>query len=155
MGDEVVAGAALKELARRGADPSILAVCPHVIERLLSAGPDLERWMLPIVPPPVAAARYVRALYGGVPVRITYAGACSSGAAPEVDEWLMPSRLMATLAARDIDPAAIRAGGAPPSHRRFRSLPAARPPPSCCSRRAGARSSSRRRTTWPRRWHSG
>jgi hypothetical protein len=129
-GDEVIAGAALRELARRGAEPSILAVCPHVVERLLSAGPDLERWMIPLVPPPVAAARYVRALYGGVPVRVTYAGGCSSGIGGEVDERLLPSQLLAMLAARGIDPAAIPAGAAaPPSHRRFRSLPGGAPTP--------------------------
>ncbi|HEU4563533.1 MAG TPA: [Fe-Fe] hydrogenase large subunit C-terminal domain-containing protein [Gemmatimonadaceae bacterium] len=127
-GDELLAEATLRELAPRAQEPVIFGACPSVVERLRRAGVDVERHTIPLVAPPVAAARYVRALYAGAEVRITFAGACSSGGDAAIDERLLPAQLLAALAARGIDPAAQPDEPAP-GHRRWRSLPGGVPAP--------------------------
>ncbi|MDQ3699254.1 MAG: hypothetical protein M3373_14715 [Gemmatimonadota bacterium] len=129
-GDELVATGALRKLATHSEEAAILCACPNVVRRLLQTGADIERFLVPLVAPPVAAARYIRALYGAAPVRITYAGDCSSGRDPVIDERLLPHELLAALAARGIDPAAQPTDiPLPPGHRRFRSLPGGAPAP--------------------------
>lgn len=128
-GDELVAAGALRGLAAHGAEPAILGSCPHVVDRLLAAGGDLERYIVPLVAPPVAAARYVRALYEGSAVHITYAGACPSGTAADIDARLFPAQLLARLAERGVQPAAMPDDAPAASHRRFRSLPGGAPAP--------------------------
>src|SRR5215208_3207920 len=73
-GDELVAAETLKQLETRGAQPAIACSCPLVTERLLAKGPHLAPFMVATVSPPVATARYVRRLFEGTEVRITYVG---------------------------------------------------------------------------------
>ena len=61
-GDELIAAATLRRLPEFGDGPVIQCSCPIVAHRLLSVSSDLRPVLLPLVPPPVALARYVRAL---------------------------------------------------------------------------------------------
>src|SRR5262245_21127747 len=61
-GDELIAAGTLRRLPEFGDGPVIQCSCPIVAHRLLSVSSDLRPVMLPLVPPPVALARYVRAL---------------------------------------------------------------------------------------------
>src|SRR5215813_7002732 len=60
-GDELIAAAVLRRLPNYSAGPVIQCSCPIVAHRLLTAGGDLRPVLLPLVSPPVAVARYVRA----------------------------------------------------------------------------------------------
>src|SRR5690348_13645363 len=73
-GDELIASAVLKRLPRFEGGPAIQCSCPIVAHRLLSVGGDLRPAMVTVVAPPVAVARYVRALSQPTPTRITYVG---------------------------------------------------------------------------------
>src|SRR5689334_24234047 len=79
-GDELLAAATLARLEERGGVPAVYCACPRVAERLLATGGELAPVLLPLVSPPVAAARYVRAAYTGGPVTVTYVGGCCSTA---------------------------------------------------------------------------
>ena len=59
-GDELVAAACMRELASREVGPVIQCSCPCVARRLTSGGSELERFLLTLDSPPVAAARCVR-----------------------------------------------------------------------------------------------
>src|SRR3954469_21471857 len=71
-GDELIAAAALRRMPQFGTGPAIQCSCPIVAHRLLSVGGDLRAALIGLVPPPVAIARYVRALSQPVRTRITY-----------------------------------------------------------------------------------
>src|SRR5258708_2236551 len=75
-GDELIAAAVLRRLPRFGNGPAIQCSCPIVAHRLLTVGGDLRPVLLPLVPPPVAVARYVRTLAQPSRARITYVGGC-------------------------------------------------------------------------------
>ncbi|MEJ7811546.1 MAG: hypothetical protein WKG32_14130 [Gemmatimonadaceae bacterium] len=131
-GDELLAAETLREVARRGDEPSVLCACPRVASRLRSASGDAEsaiaRACIPLVAPPVATARYVRGLYGRGGVRITYAGECPGAADPSIDARLSPAALLRLLDERGVTPGRHAADAQPaPGHRRFRSLPGGAP----------------------------
>src|SRR5262245_12024153 len=69
-GDELIATETLRQLERRVGEPAILCACPNVATRLLAAGSDLAPFLISLVAPPVAVARYLRALYAGHSVRV-------------------------------------------------------------------------------------
>ena len=129
-GDEVVAGACLERLSEFGDGPAILCSCPLVTERLGRSGDELAPFMMNLIPPPVAAARYLRALYGKRPVRITYAGACPSASDPSIDARISPAELSLAFEERGIVPAAqpeFFESVLPPDRRRYDSVPGGAP----------------------------
>lgn len=131
-GDEIVAAGCLQRAAERDGVPTVLCSCPLVAERLLRSGRDLERFLMPMVSPPVAVARYLRALYAGRPLHITYVGGCPDAACAEIDARLSPAELEAELRARGIvvtrQPQYFESV-LPPDRRRFYSLPGGAPSP--------------------------
>ncbi|HET7553843.1 MAG TPA: [Fe-Fe] hydrogenase large subunit C-terminal domain-containing protein [Gemmatimonadaceae bacterium] len=131
-GDEVVAGTCLDRLHEFGDGPAILCSCPLVMERLTRSGEELAPFMMNLVSPPVAAARYLRALYGERPVRITYAGSCPSASDPSIDARISPAELLLAFEERGIVPAAqpeYFESVLPPDRRRYESIPGGAPYP--------------------------
>ena len=134
-GDELVAAESVRQLAVRGDGGAILCACPHVEAALLAPGDDLATLLVPVVAPPVAAARYVRHVLGDIPVRITYVGRCPSASAdPAIDVQLSPAAFLRQLAERGIvlaDQPTVFDSVLPPDRRRHCSLPGGTPAPSC------------------------
>jgi len=129
-GDELIAAACLRELEGRGSEPAILCVCPHVRARLLRSGDDLAPWMISLVSPPVAVARYLRAAYGARELHITYAGNCPGAQDPSIDVQVTPAELLAVCRERGVSPAAqpqLFESVLPPDRRRSLSMPGGAP----------------------------
>ncbi len=125
-GDEIIATAVLRRLSAFGEGPAIQCSCPYVAHRLLTVGADLRPVLLGLVPPPVAIARYVRALSPSTPTRITYVGMCPGAMDESIDIRMTPGALISMLAERQIElPAQPRVFESiiPPDRRRYRSLP--------------------------------
>ena len=79
-GDELLAMECLKQLADRGPRPAVMCTCPYLRSELLAVGPDLAPVLVSLVPPPVAVARYLHALYGRDRIHMTYIGSCPGAA---------------------------------------------------------------------------
>ncbi len=125
-GDEIIATTVLQRLDAFGDGPAIQCSCPIVAHRLLTVGADLRPLLLPLVPPPVAIARYVRALSPTPPTRITYVGACPGAVDESIDIRMTPEALIAMLAERDIElqeQPRVFESIIPPDRRRYRSMP--------------------------------
>ena len=100
-GDELVAARALERV--RGSDaPLVQCSCPHVADRFGESKDALGPLLVCLVPPPVAAAEYVRALYSPVRPRITFAGGCPGARHPSIDVSLSVADLLASLEERGI-----------------------------------------------------
>ena len=131
-GDELVAAECVRQTAEMGIEPAVLCACPHVTSRLLAAGAELAPFFVSLVSPPVAAARYVRRLYGDRPVRVTFIGACPGAEDEVVDERLLPDELLALLEDEGIALSrqpTVFDSVIPPDRRRFASLPGGAPSP--------------------------
>ena len=89
-GDELIAAATLRRLPEFGDGPVIHCSCPIVAHRLLSVSGDLRPVLLPLVPPPVALARYVRALSQPNRARVTYVGGCPGATDESIDIRMTP-----------------------------------------------------------------
>ena len=129
-GDELVAAGCLKNLETR-IGPAILCTCPLVTEQLRGVAP-LQRFQLHLVSPPVAAARYLRALCDDAPLRITYVGDCPGADDPAIDERASPADFLRRLAERGLAPSSQRpdlGANVPRDRRRFYSLPGGAPTP--------------------------
>lgn len=103
-----------------------MCVCPHVRSRLLAAGSDLAPFLVSLVSPPVAAARYIRAAYGAHDVHITYIGACPSADDPAIDTRLTPDDFFVELSEHGIalsEQPLVFDSIVPPDRRRWTSLP--------------------------------
>lgn len=125
-GDELIAAETLRRLATRQRGPAVMCVCPFVRARLLGHGADLAPFLVSLVPPPVAAARYVRSAYGEHGVHITYIGACPGADDPSIDARLTPDAFIADLADRGIalsEQPLVFDSIVPPDRRRWCSLP--------------------------------
>jgi hypothetical protein len=81
-GEELIAAHVGRQMAD-SATTSVMSSCPLVTERL--RGFPVEVSMLNTVPPPVACARYVRAVFHPRPVHVTYVGGCPGAASEDVD----------------------------------------------------------------------
>ncbi len=130
-GDELLAAACAEQLAIRTQPTAIYCACQRVRDRLLGPGPDLIPFLVSLVAPPVATARYLHRLYGDVPIEITYVGNCpSANADPSITRQLRPEDFFASLEARGIvaarEPLAFNSFFAP-DRRRFISLPGGLP----------------------------
>lgn len=141
-GDELIAAGVLRRLGQLGNGPAIQCSCPIVAHRLLSVGGDLRPALVPLVSPPVAIARYVRALSQPTRTRITYVGACPGANDDAIDIRMRPDALMAMLAERDIvieDQPRVFESIIPPDRRRFRSQPGGVPSAEALWNEVGAR----------------
>jgi hypothetical protein len=141
-GDELLAAAVLRRLPDFGHSPVIQCSCPIVAHRLLTVGGDLRPVMLALVPPPVAVARYIRALSQPTRTRITYVGACPGAVDESIDIRMTPDALIAMLAERDIaleNQPRIFESVIPPDRRRFRSQPGGLPAPDVLWTESGSR----------------
>jgi len=129
-GDELVASETVRRLASRERGPAVMCVCPFVRSRLLAPGPDLAPFLVSLVAPPVATARYLRAAYGEHGVHITYIGGCPSAEDPSIDERLTPDAFLADLAEHGIalaEQPLVFDSIVPPDRRRWCSLPGGTP----------------------------
>jgi hypothetical protein len=129
-GDELIAAAVLKRLPRFGERPAIQCSCPIVAHRLLTTGGDLRPVLLPLVSPPVALARYLRALSHPTRMRVTYVGGCPGAVDDSIDIRMTPEALLAMLAERQIvleEQPRVFESIIPPDRRRFRSQPGGSP----------------------------
>jgi hypothetical protein len=141
-GDELLATACVRRVAARGDEPAIFCACPHVSDALLEVGPDLARFLVPLVSPPVACARYLRALYGYSRVRITYIGACPGAHDPAIDARLTPMQFLGVLTQLDIallEQPEVFESVLPPDRRRHRSIPGGAPTAETLSSEGDAR----------------
>lgn len=131
-GDELIAAAALRVLEGHGQLPAIQCSCPYVAHRLLAAGTDLRPFLVSLVAPPVALARYLRAAYSPAKLRITFVGRCPGAADEAIDARLTPEELLAIFADRAIaldEQPQVFDSVIPPDRRRFCSQPGGLPTP--------------------------
>jgi hypothetical protein len=129
-GDELVAAEAVRRLAARGKGPAVMCACPYVRAHLLAPGTDLAPFLVSLVAPPVAAARYLRTVYGEHGVHITYIGGCPAADDPAIDVRLTPDQFLADLAERTIalsEQPLVFDSIVPPDRRRWCSLPGGAP----------------------------
>jgi hypothetical protein len=125
-GDELLAAEAVRQLSSRARGPAVMCVCPFVRARLLAPGPDLAPFLVSLVSPPVATARYLRTVYGDRGVHITYIGACPGADDHAIDARLTPDAFLGELAEHGISLAEqplVFDSIVPPDRRRWCSLP--------------------------------
>ena len=131
-GDELVAQVVLRRLGEPRQPAAIQCSCPLVSQRLLASGGDLSPFLVSVVAPPVALARYLRSAYVGSGVHITYVGRCPGAAHDDIDGRLTPQELLAQFAEKGIDVAGqprVFDSVVPPDRRRFYSQPGGLPSP--------------------------
>ena len=131
-GDELIAAETVRRMAGRAQGPAIMCVCPFVRSRLLAPGPDLAPFLVSLVAPPVAVARYLRAVYGDLGVHITYIGHCPGADDAAIDASLTPDAFFADIAEHGIalsEQPLVFDSIVPPDRRRWSSLPGGVPSP--------------------------
>lgn len=131
-GDELIAGHVIRQCAARGDQPAIQCSCPRVGDRLASNAMLLEESVLWLLSPPVAVARYLRAMEDGRALHITYAGACPGAADQSIDQHISAADLLLSIGARGIDLASqptVFENVVPPDRRRYSSLSGGFPDP--------------------------
>lgn len=142
-GDELVAEATLRALDAWGGTPAVRCACPVVRQRLLGTGNDLAPLMVSTASPPVAAARYVRTIFGGSLRFLTFVGRCPGARNGGYDAVISPSEFLTFLRSRGIDVTAqpdVFDAVLPPDRRRHASLPGGCPTPEMLWSRARERS---------------
>lgn len=125
-GDELVAQGVLEDLRQRDRDPVIQCTCPLVAERLLASGKYLLPSMVRTASPPVAAARYARAVFAPRPLHVTYIGACPGARNEAIDQRYLPDEFLQLLDERGTvlaDMPSVFDSVLPPDRRRFFSIP--------------------------------
>lgn len=139
-GDELVAGACLDILASREPGAAVFCACPRVAHRLLASGSDLAPALISLVSPPVAVARYLRALYAPARVRLTFVGGCPGAGEEALDARLSAQELFDTFIDRGIvlsDQPTTFDAVLPPDRRRHLSMPGGLPAADVLTREAG------------------
>jgi hypothetical protein len=101
-GEELIASRLGERAVGAGSAAVVSASCPFVSEQLRSV--PVNPPVLKTVPPPVACARYLRAVFHPHPVQVTYVGACPGAVDVEVDRQYFPDVLFAWLLEAGIDP---------------------------------------------------
>lgn len=131
-GEELLADHAMRELEHAPSHAMVFCSCPLVRHRLLASGTEIVPHLLSCVAPPVATARYLRALQPDVAMRLTYLGACPGGEDNSIDAQQAPADFLAHLAQRGIaitrQPMVFEST-VPPDRRRHWSLPGGAPSP--------------------------
>src|SRR5437868_2080188 len=130
-GDELVAEYVLGCVRDANAPlPALQSSCPRIVQRLAAHAEDIAPMTIRAVPPPIAVARYLRAVFAPGAVLLTYAGACPAAADSIFETWLTPEELFMRLDRRGIDvstqPTAFDAV-LPPDRRRYWSDPGGLP----------------------------
>ena len=141
-GDELLAEHAVRQVLSVDARPRIYCACPRIRHRLLAAGDELAPHLLALIPPPVAAARYLRNAWPAETLRIVYIGGCEGADDPSIDERVTPTEMLERLDARGIIPARLPTtfrDVVPPDRRRHWSLPGGCPSPEALAEHAGDR----------------
>jgi hypothetical protein len=139
-GEELIAA----ETARRaGARPgaTVQCSCPLVAARLLAGDVELRESVIALVAPPVATARYVRAIYAPTALSVTYVGMCPGAEDVAIDARLTPEALFAIFATRDIaldQQPEVFESVIPPDRRRYFSQPGGAPTPEVLRATAGS-----------------
>ena len=131
-GDELIALASLRALRDHAHLPAIQCSCPYVAHRLLAVGTDLRPFLVSLVAPPVALARYLRAAYAPRKLRITYVGRCPGAGDEAIDARLTPDELLAIFRDHHIvldEQPQVFDAVLPPDRRRYRSQPGGLPTP--------------------------
>ncbi|HEX6313569.1 MAG TPA: hypothetical protein VFZ73_01870 [Gemmatimonadaceae bacterium] len=101
-GEEVIAHDLAEQLSRNASPESaVAAACPLAVEALRST--PIRTGVLGTVSPPVATARYMRAMLEPRRVHVTYVGACPGASNPEIDVHCAPQVLFAKLVDSGID----------------------------------------------------
>ena len=132
-GEELVADECARQLCSRPTAAAIFCACPSVAQRTLRAGAELAPFITSLVPPPVALAQYLRALYAPRGVRLTYVGACPGAQSDVYDARIAPGEFLRLLADRGIEPGSepdAFEAVIPPDRRRHVSQPGGLPAPS-------------------------
>jgi hypothetical protein len=129
-GDELIAAAALDELSSRPPGTAILCSCPNARRRILAPGNELAPFLINTVSPPVAAARYLRAVHGGTPLDITYLGSCPGAQDDSINARLSPAEFLSQCSQRGIslvDQPRVFESTIPIDRRRHFSMPGGLP----------------------------
>jgi hypothetical protein len=132
-GDELLAAAALELIGTQPAGeaaPVIVTACPRVAGRI--GGGALDPFLIRMVSPPVATARYLRAVYAPAAIEVTYAGRCPGVVGDSIDERVAPEALIETMESRGIflrEQPTFFESVIPPDRRRHLSLPGGIPDP--------------------------
>jgi hypothetical protein len=133
-GDELIAGDVIQRCAGRVNKPVIQCSCPRVSDRLSAHAATLDDAILWLIPPPVAVAKYLRAIEPGRDIHVTYAGGCPGATDASIDEAISPFELLAAISARGIDLASqptVFDDLIPADRRRHYSSPGGLPEPHC------------------------
>ncbi|MGQ0647398.1 MAG: [Fe-Fe] hydrogenase large subunit C-terminal domain-containing protein [Gemmatimonadaceae bacterium] len=142
-GEELLAEHALLVLEQAGLSPLVFCACPRVRTRLMASGNEIVPHLLSAVSPPVATARYLRAMQPDAPMRITYIGGCEGARDDSIDAHVQPDDFLRHLEQRGISivrqPSVFEAT-VPPDRRRHWSLPGGAPSPNVVQARTGSRS---------------
>ena len=93
-GDELIAAESLRMLTSHPEQVAVMCSCPRVARAVADMPFDLSANLVATVAPPVAAAKYLRRVYGDRRVHITYAGACPAAADSAIDAWITPPELL-------------------------------------------------------------
>lgn len=137
-GEELLAQKALDATDAGDGVARVFCACPRVRKRLLASGPELADHLLSFVAPPVAAARYLRAMQPDASMRITYLGGCEAAKDPSIDARVAPRDFLRHLEVAGISllrQSSIFDSVVPPDRRRHASLPGGMPAPDFAERR--------------------
>lgn len=129
-GEELLAEHVLRELEHAPSHAMVFCSCPLVRQRLLASGNEIVPHLLSTVAPPVATARYLRALQPDVGMRITYLGACPGAVENSIDAQLQPQDFLHHLDQRAISivrQPMVFESMVPPDRRRHWSVPGGAP----------------------------
>jgi len=141
-GEEALAEYTLRTLDTRGGMPVVHCACPALRERLLASGDELAPFLLTLVAPVVATARYLRALHADVPMHVTVIGGCPGSRDASIDSRIGAHDFLQLLASRGISlerMPAVFDSVIPPDRRRYYSLPGGCPSPKALESRAPER----------------
>lgn len=131
-GEELVAEHVVNVFKQPGPRPLVQCSCPLVRHRLLASGNEMVPHLLLTVSPPVAVARYLRALQPDVAMRITYLGACEGALDPDIDVRVLPADFLRHVEQRGISVVrqpSVFESTIPPDRRRHWSMPGGVPVP--------------------------
>lgn len=103
LGDELVAMEYLKLWEDDSWGTMIRSTDPVLVDTIRSEYPELVPFLAPVTVPPVAEARYLRALYGDE-LEIVYAGICPPAGRPELNAAITFRDLEQLLKLRGVNP---------------------------------------------------